>query len=244
MVVVVAAVLAFAAIKLQPMQSQNVTIEKMGAIVGSIGQGQNADQVADKQAYIRDEFKKYITHTFFVNAQGEQTDASPEEVLNSLGKLPEVFEAKTAMPVFQAQLGDSTLYVVPMSGKGLWGPVWGYVALNSDCNTIYGAKFDHKGETPGLGAEISTPAFSDQFKGKKLFDNDKFMSVNLVKGVATTPYEVDAISGGTLTSNGVKAMLQTCLGDYVPFFKKIQQTIDVPITDTVEMTPVVVVDSL
>lgn len=226
LVVIVATVLSFAAISLKPMQDANVLTEKMGAILGSIGEGKGADDASDKDAYIRGEFDKYIKKTFLVSANGDATETPAGEVLATLDRLPAVFEAKSGMPVFEAQLADGkVVYVVPVNGKGLWGPVWGYIALNADCNVIYGAQFDHKSETPGLGAEIALPAFSNQFIGKQLFKDGKFQSVNLTKGVGSSdgnPYAVDAISGGTLTSNGVKAMLQNCLGDYVPFFEHIQ----------------------
>ena len=110
-----------------------------------------------------------------------------------------------------------------MRGVGLWGPIWGNIAFESDFNTIAGATFDHKGETPGLGAEINTSWFEDEFKGKTIFDEQgKFVSVNVVKGGAgeNAPHAVDAISGGTITSNGVKDMLLTGLDNYVPYIKK------------------------
>lgn len=230
LVIVVAAVLSFAAIKLQPMQQANVKTEKMGAILSTIGQGEGAQTATDKNKYIETEFAKYITKAFFVDSTGTVTDAPTEQVLASLNDLPAVFAARTAMPVFVATVaknGKTMIeYVVPATGKGLWGPVWGYLALNDDCNTIVGAVFDHKSETPGLGAEIATKPFEDQFIGKQIFNKEgQFVSIDLLKGKgasAGNPYAVDAISGGTLTSNGVKDMLWNCLNDYVPFFEKVQ----------------------
>lgn len=246
LVVVVAAVLSFAAIELQPRQEANAKIEKMGAILGAIGKGAT-DTTADKNRYIEQAFETYIPEAFFVDSLGNKLarTATKEEVLNSLGDLPAVFAARTAMPVFVASIptgeGDGSVkteYVVPMTGKGLWGPVWGYVALNADCNTVEGAVFDHKGETPGLGAEITTAAFREQFVGKQLFKDGTFESIALLKGKGSSagnPYAVDAISGGTLTSNGVQAMLKRCLGDYVPFFEKVRaaETETAAVADTV-----------
>lgn len=226
LVVVVAAVLSFAAIELQPRQEANVKIEKMGAILGAIGKGVSDAAVSDKDRYIEQTFGTYITKTLFVDSLGNATEATTEEVLGALNDLPAVFDTKTAMPVFVATLSDdATEYVVPLTGKGLWGAVWGYIALNDDCNTVAGAVFDHKSETPGLGAEITTAAFQEQFVGKRIFKDGRFESIDLLKGKGSSagnPYAVDAISGGTLTSNGVKAMLRVCLGDYVPFFEKVQ----------------------
>lgn len=224
MVVVVAAILSFAAISLKPMQQANVRVEKMGAILTSIGEGQEAATAVNKSAYIEEEYNKYIVSAFCVDAQGNKVEGA--DAFNALDNLAEVFTLKEAMPVFEAKLADGTvLYVLPTTGKGLWGDIWSYVALNSDCNTIYGVVFDHKSETPGLGAEIASTTFADQFIGKKLFNNGEFTSITLTKGVGSSegnPNAVDAVSGGTLTSNGVTAMLQNCLGDYVPFFDQVK----------------------
>lgn len=241
LVVIVATVLSFAAIELQPMQQANVKTEKMGAILNAIGAGDGADAAADKNSYVAGEFAKYITGAFFVDSTGRVSEAPVEEVLASLNDLPAVFAAKTAMPVFVATLsGTAKEYVVPVTGKGLWGPVWGYIALNENCNTIEGAVFDHKSETPGLGAEIATKPFQNQFIDKQIFNKEGlFVSINLLKGKGSSagnPYAVDAISGGTLTSNGVKAMLFNCLGSYEPFFRNVQNTAGqpaAPVADTI-----------
>lgn len=237
MVVVVAAVLSIASIALSPRQQANVLIEKKGAILASIGHGEIPADVKDKDAFINEQYDKYITASLFVNAQGETTEASAKDALDALAKLPEVFAAKTAMPLFEAKAEDgSKLYVVPVTGKGLWGPIWGYVALGSDCNTVKGVVMDHKGETPGLGAEISGKPFQTQFVGKQIFDGDKFESITLTKGVGSAegnPFAVDAVSGGTLTSNGVRDMLSNCLADYVPFFEKIRTAQTTPVASEI-----------
>jgi Na+-transporting NADH:ubiquinone oxidoreductase subunit C len=139
-------------------------------------------------------------------------------------------QVNPGVPIFlmRDDAGD-TLYIIPARGRGLWGPIWGNIAVGSDRNTITGATFDHQGETPGLGAEINQPFFQDAFVGKKLLDeNGNFASVRVVKGgVASLPegqhiHSVDAISGGTITSDGVTDMLHDCLKYYEPFFKKAQ----------------------
>ncbi len=222
LVVVVAAVLSFAAISLKPMQQANIRIEKMSAILSSIGEGKDASSAPSKDAYIETQYAKYIVASFCVDAEGNEVQGA--DAFAALDNLPEVFALKSAMPVFVAKLDDGkTLYVVPTTGKGLWGAVWGYIALEDNCDTIYGVVLDHKSETPGLGAEIATPKFTEQFVGKQLFKDGKFQSIQLTKGVGSSagnPYAVDAVSGGTLTSNGVSAMFKNCLGDYVPFFEK------------------------
>ena len=106
---------------------------------------------------------------------------------------------------------------------GLWGPIWGYVAIDSDGTTIYGAFFDHQGETPGLGAEITKPAFTDQFEGKEIFKSGQFLPVEVVKKGMKPEGDadyVDGISGGTITSKGVSAMLGDCLSPYRTYLEK------------------------
>ena len=235
MVVVVATVLAVAATSLAQRQASNVLTEKMGAILGSIGEAKGAGDADNKDLYIKEEFKKFITTTLLINASGEATKVEADKALATLDKLPKIYADKQALPLFVAALPDQTLYVIPITGKGLWGAVWGYVALKADFNTIYGIKFDHKSETPGLGAEISQLAFGEKFIGKQFFDNDVFKSITLVKGSAETVYEVDAITGGTLTCNGVNAMLLDCISAYAPYLIKEQKaTNSIPMT---KLTP-------
>ena len=141
------------------------------------------------------------------------------EVVNELKKPDD----QQSLPVFIARLDNGdTAYVLPLRGKGLWGPIWGYISLKSDFNTIYGAMFDHKGETPGLGAEIGQQWFIEPFKGKTIFDqNGKFTSIQIIKGGAAddNPHGVDAISGGTITSKGVEKMIFDNLGSYQAFIQ-------------------------
>ena len=132
------------------------------------------------------------------------------------------------LPVYVCEHNGKQNLIIPVRGKGLWGPIWGYVSLNMDYNTINGVVFDHKTETPGLGADINQAWFQDPFKGKKIFDdNMNFTSIHVYKGgkgsalnAGDTEHGVDAISGGTITSKGLEAMLQDCLVGYVPFLKK------------------------
>jgi Na+-transporting NADH:ubiquinone oxidoreductase subunit C len=114
--------------------------------------------------------------------------------------------------------------VVPVIGNGLWGGIWGNIAFAEDLNTIVGVNFDHKSETPGLGAEIALPDFQNQFKGKTIFDNTNFTSVEVIKRAdKNNPHQVDAVSGGTITSNGVTDMLKSCLQFYIPYFNSLKK---------------------
>ncbi|UCH15523.1 MAG: NADH:ubiquinone reductase (Na(+)-transporting) subunit C, partial [Bacteroidales bacterium] len=131
-------------------------------------------------------------------------------------------EETRKLPLYICRKGKNTYYVFALRGKGLWGPIWGYISLGDDFNTVYGIYFGHESETPGLGANISTLKFQDKFKGKKLFEDSKFVSVKLIKGGAEPDdiHGVDAISGSTITSKGVEDMLFDCLSGYKEFIAK------------------------
>lgn len=129
------------------------------------------------------------------------------------------------LPVFECTTSDGLKYIIPVYGAGLWGPIWGYIAFDANGDTIYGAYFAHQGETPGLGAEIEKPAFSDQFEGKDIFTSDgAFTSVAVVKTGKEPQGKawVHAISGGTITSQGVQKMLFDSLEPYTAFLKNLQ----------------------
>ncbi|MDA3868234.1 MAG: NADH:ubiquinone reductase (Na(+)-transporting) subunit C [Salinivirgaceae bacterium] len=225
MVVVVAALLSLAATSLKPLQDKNVEVEKKQSILSSVGIGLDAAEQKNKNTYIEQLYKKHIIKTYIVNSKGEKIkgEAFKVDMKKEMAKPLE----KRKLPVFVGQQSDgSKNLILPMRGKGLWGPIWGYVSLQEDYNTIVGANFDHKSETPGLGAEINTERFEQQFVGKQLFDsNNNFVSVSVVKGQDTRNmvHAVDGISGGTITSNGVDAMLEESLGSYVTHFKELQK---------------------
>ena len=130
-------------------------------------------------------------------------------------------EADQVLPLYIFDTGKEKLYIVSVRGNGLWDEIWGNIALKSDFNTVAGASFDHVGETPGLGAEIKdNPGFPAQFKGKKLYDGNQYKSITVRKGGAKDKnFEVDAISGATITSKGVTEMLYRGIKYYEPYFK-------------------------
>ena len=224
MVIIVAAILSGTAIALKPRQNKNIEIEKKRNILKSVNKGLEYNIVNDKIEYIESEYSKYITNSYTVNTKGEKIkgDAFTIDLHKELIKP----QSKIKLPVFECKEDNGkTKYILPVRGKGLWGPIWGFIALNSDMNTIYGVIFDHKGETPGLGAEISNNEFQKPFKGKKIFNkNGIFTSIDIVKGGApiNNSHSVDAISGGTITSKGLEKMLRDNLKLYNAFFKKVQ----------------------
>lgn len=218
LVVIVAVALTFTAMKLQPIQQVNVEVEKKGDILNSVGLISDAAAVEDKQAYIDAQYKKYIVDSYLVNTAGERVEGDAFAVLNNLKAEYDRPEGEKALPVFVSRADDGTEhYILPIWGAGLWGPVWGYIALDQDWDTIYGVVFDHKSETPGLGAEIATPYFENQFKGKTIFEDGKLVGIAVVKGPGSSAgneHAVDAISGGTITSRAVERMVISCLKDY------------------------------
>lgn len=215
MVVLVAVSLTFIAMGLKSKQEDNIRIEKMQNILASV----HVDATVKNAIEL---YQKYITQTLTINTKGEElqgVDAFSVELSVELKKPVE----QQQLPVFIATLDDGMKYtIVPVRGKGLWGPIWGYIALKDDFNTIFGAVYDHKGETPGLGAEINTDFFEQPFIGKQIFDNQgNFVSVGVIKGGVSESdlHNVDAISGGTITSKGLEAMLKDCLINYQEYFK-------------------------
>lgn len=224
MVVLVAAILSFAAEALRPIQQLNVEIEKKQDILRSLGKAQEFATADNKNAYILDEYSKYIKSSVVVNIKGETVEG--RDAFEITKKLKEELEKpldQRGLPVFIYEDENQVKkFVVPTRGKGLWGPIWGYVSLNDDFTTIYGAIFDHKSETPGLGAEIREGWFQKEFQNKRIFDETgKFVSVETVKGGTTDDnlYGVDAISGGTITSKGLEQMLKDCIAPYENYFK-------------------------
>lgn len=225
MIIIVAVLLSVASMALSGRQKDNIAVEKQGAILSAIGLGGDADKVKDKTKYIQEEYRKYIVESYVVNGEGNVVEGV--DAFSLLDNLKAQFAAPAAdmqLPVFVAKLDNGTeLNVLSLYGAGLWGPIWGYIALEGDWNTIYGAVYDHQGETPGLGAEIATPVFEHQFDGKTIFENGQFTSIAVLKGAGASAgnnHAVDAISGGTLTSRGVEAMLRDCLSAYMPLIEK------------------------
>lgn len=222
MVIIVAALLSLASTSLKPMQEKNIEIAKKLDILHSVDKGLDSGEAESKNDYVEAEYAKYITAVYAVNSNGDQIDGVDAFTID-LHKENAKPVDKRNLPVYVCTEDDgSSKYVFPVRGTGLWGPIWGYVALNADFVSIAGAVFDHQGETPGLGAEINTTSFQDQFKGKKIFnETGEFVSIQVNKaGIPETSTSVDAISGGTITSKGLEAMLYDCLSVYTSFINK------------------------
>ena len=218
MVVIVATLLALAALGLQKRQYENELNEKKKSILLSLYAGDAQKQGVAAEELIRTVKYDDVIDAYVVDKTGARVEG--EDVFALLNDLPGAFAAGK-FPIFEARDGR---VVIPVTGTGLWGPVWGYVALEKDMNTVAGIIMAHKGETPGLGAEISTTKYQSKFIGKTIFEGNEFVSVTLRKGGAKDPaHEVDAVSGGTKTSDGVTAMLRNSLGNYLPLLESKRQ---------------------
>lgn len=249
MVVVVAAVLAFVSLSLKDKQNENISNEKKQYLLASVGLGADAnfDSVI-KSAVVVDGNGKIINTADSDVAKSEAFAISTSEQNTKIKAMatlaPEAQEAAKAelrLPVFIADLPDgSQAYIFSAYGAGLWGPIWGWVSLKTDFSTIVGVKFDHQGETPGLGAEIATPKFSNQFIGKEIFANGEFTSVAIVKGGVKegSTNQVDAISGGTITSKALEASILNWFEAYLPYIKSLQALAATPMPLENETTEV------
>lgn len=233
LVILVAAVLSAAALLLKPAQDRNVAIAKMQGILSAAHVEATAGDAIDL-------YGKYIIREKVINQKGELISVYKDGQFESgdvrafdIDLKKELYNKLVGndykLPLYEAQKDGKTLYIIPMQGKGLWGPIYGNLALEGDLNTVAGATFSHDKETPGLGAEIDQTFFEEQFIGKKIFDdNGDFTSIIVAKGGASMLpqnmqiHGVDAISGGTITSNGVTDMLKDNLQSYVAYFKKQQ----------------------
>ena len=209
MVVIVAFLLAFVSSSLKATQDKNVQLDTKKQILAAL----NIKNVEDADA----EYQKYVKGDMLMNVDGTLTENTGEFATNYEKEAKE----QQRLHVFVCEVDGQTKYVVPVYGAGLWGAIWGYIALNEDKDTVYVTYFSHASETPGLGAEIATEHFQNEFVGKKTLE-DGSIALGVVKNgkVEKPEYQVDGISGGTITSVGVDAMLKACLGSYMSFLTK------------------------
>ncbi len=229
MVVIVGAMLAFFASFLKPNISENKRIEKQQNILYAMGVNENDESSAvfvskDKVAA---EFSKYITKQLVIqggnvteNPQAYLIDVKKEQTLAKEGK-------QRRFPLFVGEKDGKTFYIAPIRGKGLWDAIWGYVAMDANM-VVQGVFFDHKGETPGLGANIKQRFFMDDFIGEEMMSGGSFKGITVAKGnndpknEDKTDHEVDAIAGATITGDGVTAMIRSELKQYVTYFNTLK----------------------
>lgn len=211
MVIIAAFLLAFVASVLKDKQDANVANDKRGQILSSL----NIRNVED----VTGEYQKVILNDLVLDVNGkvlQEKGGVDVESKDITAKDP----ASKKLPLYVAKVNNDTIYVVPLYGRGLWGGISGYLALKKDFDTVYGAYFTHESETAGLGARIVEEEFQDKFKNKKAFADSTFQKValSLSKKVEDKEHQVDAITGATLTSNGVSKMFLSSLQPYQKYF--------------------------
>ena len=215
LVIIVAFLLAFLSGILKERQDDNVRLDKKRQILSSLNIDTRGQNIAELYA-------KYIKEDIIVNSNGEQIADKGGFDIDIRAENARRLEDRK-LPVYIAEVDGNTKYILSVRGKGLFGAIWGYIALDADRNTIFGTYFSHEGETPGLGAGISNRDFQERFIGKRILNQSgQFVSVAVRKigRIAEGQDQVDAISGGTMTSNGVDEMLRNGLGQYAAFLKK------------------------
>lgn len=242
MVTVVGTALAFTAMSLKDRQAANAADKKMMDILGAIGVDANRSNASAL-------FAEYVNERISIDLNGKEVNrmsgaidfkdksdpfnidvqrdyrgsvkaaakANKDDIAGLKGALS---GADLSFPLFSCTTAEKEqVYVVPVVGSGLWGPIWGYVALESDLQTVYGAKFDHKTETPGLGAEIKEQMFTEKWPGKRMNAGGPVLFEVVKGGSPTTAYQVDGITGGTITSKGVGEMVNRTMAIYATYFK-------------------------
>ena len=228
-VVIAATILALAAMALKDRQQANIKAETISQMLTAAGFSDKDALAKLGNDQILAMYSQNVKTAFLIDAAGNKTGELETEVGNIelqdnlKVENKKIAEGDPQLPVYVFEKDGAEINVIPCYGAGLWGPIWGYIAFNGDCSEIVGAYFDHESETPGLGAKIKDEAwFRDQFKGKKVdFDNpDKLFGI--IKGGAPKDdlSKVDAITGATMTCNGLDAALNTWFKAYQPFLEK------------------------
>ena len=207
MVILVAFLLAFVSSVLKPTQDANVENDTKGQILTSL----NIDIKAPGYN-VAEEFKAVKDMLW----NGNELVPYEGKFLSSYGTAIKEGE----LHVFVAEVEGETKYILPVTGRGLWGSLWGYISLNADKKTVYGTYFYHSSETAGLGARLGERWFQEQFSGKPLFagESTDAIALSVVKaGTASADTEVNGITGATLTCDGIDAMVREGLGAYMSF---------------------------
>lgn len=230
MVLLVGTILAYLATALKPKIDENKRFEKQQNILYAMGVNENDEKSVAfiPTDRVEEEFAKYIKKEVII--QGDKAVDYKDAYLIDIKK--EMSKAKDdsydrKLPLFIGEKDGKEFYIIPMRGKGLWDAIWGYIALNKDL-VVQGVFFDHKGETPGLGANINQRFFMDDFTGEHITDGTVFKGITVAKGNADpkndnkTDYEVDAIAGSTITGDGLSAMIKKDLKMYMPYLKTLK----------------------
>lgn len=229
MVVIVGASLAAVSVGLKPKQDKNLEIKKKIDIFNALKvkdiQGTDTLAITRLTAEAIYDATILTDECLVLDAEG---NVLPGVVAFDVD-IKQQFRDKTRpaekreYPLFVASIDGAKKYVIPVVGSGLWGPIWGYIAVNEDKSSIYGATFDHKTETPGLGAEIKQSFFYKQYESESISENGVYKTIKIVKdgsGQEPSNFKVDGITGGTITSKGVEEMVDRTMQVYVKYFNK------------------------
>ena len=216
-VVIVAFLLAGVSSILRPMQEDNIRLDKKKQILSSLNLRNLPNAAATYDEVVKQD--AIIDATGATVATEGGFDVKNDDINDS------------NLPIYICEVDGEKKYVIPMTGNGLWGGIWGYVAVNSDGNTVSGVYFSHASETPGLGAEIASDKFQSRFPGKSII-KDGAVELSVAKKVTDEDYQVNAISGATITCNGLDKMLDKMDG-YKAYLIALQQ----PTTSIVESEP-------
>ena len=216
MVFVVGSLLAIASQGLKARQEKNATDKKMMNILSAI----NIDATRENAEEM---YNKYVIDSKIISGKDLSANAFDIDIKKEF-RDKNLSVSDRNYPLYICEKDGDKYYIIPVVGTGLWGPIWGFVALESDFKTIYGATFDHKSETPGLGAEIKYASYSDQYTGETISDTTgSFQPIIVVKDGSGSGLnsKVDGITGGTITSKGVEEMTTRTLEVYVNYFKSL-----------------------
>ena len=216
MVIVVGSLLAVASQGLKTRQEKNATDKKMMSILSAI----NIDATRENA---QEMYNKYVIDSKIISVKDLSAEAFNVDIKKEF-RDKNISVSDRNYPLYICEKDGDKYYIIPVVGTGLWGPIWGFVALESDFKTIYGANFDHKSETPGLGAEIKYASYSDQYTGETISDTTgSFQPIIVVKDGSGSGInsKVDGITGGTITSKGVEEMTTRTLEVYVNYFKSL-----------------------
>ena len=230
MVIVVGGILAGLSQGLKTYIKENERFEKQQNILYAMGVHENGDDAGSVNFIptdrVEEAYKSYIKSAFIIQG-GKLTQDDEGAFKVDMKKQSKLPKSERKMPLFVGERDGKKFYVVPMYGKGLWDAIWGYVALDQDL-IVQGAFFDHKGETPGLGANIKERYFMDDFTGEKIMNGGKYAGITVAKGnndpknETKDDNEVDALAGATITGDGVSAMIKSTLKSYIPHIQKMK----------------------
>ena len=217
-VIVVAFLLAFVSKGLEKRQNDNVALDKKKQILYAL----NIRNINDEEAAAK--YDEVVKADNIIDTEGNITEEGKEGAESTGFKLNSADKKAGRLAVFVCDVEGQKKYVIPVYGMGLWGPIFGYIAVNDDGNTVYGAYFNHDSETAGLGAEIKDDvSWQERFQGKTIFNEDASDVILAVKKKTDNEAsQVDAITGATLTSDGVSLMLHDDIMLYQKFFNNIK----------------------